>query len=202
MVVVLAVDSDAKGSVALLDCLQWTLDVYPLPNVYKILLSGKKRLHLDFPALAATMADLTWNVDVVWIEDQWSRPSQDIGAMFTFGQGFGDIRTAVAAGLLKCGHDLEKVRSIVHFVSGADWKFAMGLSKDKAHTRMIASQAFPDCKHAWKLVSKHTSAAEAALIALYGASQMGIKIPRGTNIRPYDGPERTTHVRSLTRLET
>lgn len=197
-VVILGIDSDAKGSAAILDCHAWTLDVYALPNVVKELKSGKNRLHLDFLALAATMADLTLNVDAVWIEDQWSRPSQDIGSMFTFGQGFGDIRTAVAAGLLRVLEDLEDVRERIHFVSGADWKGAMSLSSDKTHTRNVATAFFPDCAHAWRLVSKHTSAAEAALLACYGAAQHGIKLPGAGIIKPDQGLTKTIYAHRLT----
>jgi len=198
-VVVLGIDSDAKGAAALLDCGQWTLDLYALPNQHKILKSGKKRLHLDYPALAALLGDLTYHADAVWIEDQWSRPSQDIGAMFTFGMGFGDIRTATAAGLFQRHKSLEDVRKRINFVSGADWKLAMGASSDKAQTRDLAARLFPECAFAWKLISKHTSAAECALLALYGASRAGIRIPRGTIIRPYSGPERSEHGTALTR---
>ena len=196
--VILGIDSDAKGSAALLDCRAWTLDLYALPNVVKELKSGKNRLHLDSPALAATMIDLTLSVDAVWIEDQWSRPSQDIGSMFTFGQGFGDIRTAVASGLFQSLNDLAGVRKRIHYVSGADWKGAMALSSDKKHTRNVATAFFPDCAHAWKLVSKHTSAAEAALLACYGAAQMGVKLPAPGTIKPAKGPPRTTHATRLT----
>lgn len=205
MVVVLGIDPDSKGSVALLDCIQWTLDVYPVPNLHKILSSGKKRLQVDFPVLVAIMNDLILSVPVAtvlscFIEDQWSRPMQDIAATFTAGQNFGDIRTALASGLLARVHgNTLLVRDQIRFVSGADWKGAMGLSSDKAATRAIADQVFPACKHAWKLISKHTSAAEASLLAVYGASVLGIKIPRGTIIMPYLQIERTAHVRSLTR---
>jgi len=196
-VVILGIDSDAKGSAALLTTGAWLLDVYALPNAVKHLKSGKNRLHLDYPALAATMADLILSVDAVWIEDQWSRPSQDIGAMFTFGQGFGDIRTAVAAALFQRFQNLQDVRSRIHFVSGADWKGAMALSSDKNHTREFATNYLPDCAHAWKLVSKHTSAAEATLIATYGAAQMGVKLPKAGLIKPDKVPTRTTHALRL-----
>lgn len=198
MVVVLGIDSDARGSAALLDTESWTLDLYALPNQQKRLSSGKTRLQLDSPALAATMADLTYHVDAVWIEDQWSRPGQDVAAMFTFGQGFGDIRTAVAAGLFRKHQNLDEVRSAINFVSAADWKLAMRATSDKAQTRERADLLFPECKHAWKLVSKHTSAAEASLLALYGVSRAQIRIPKGTIIRPQQGEALTQFATRLT----
>ena len=199
MAVIIGIDSDAKGAIALLDTTEWSLNVYPLPNIVKKLKSGKNRLNLDFLALGALMQDLISPASVVWVEDQWSRPSQDIGAMFTFGMGFGDIRSAVAGAFLRHGLNPTSAKDHINFVPAADWKLAMGASSDKAQTRALATKLFPECAYAWKLVSKHTSAAEASLLALYGASRGGFKIPRGTIIQPYSGLEKTNVVPSLTR---
>jgi hypothetical protein len=194
--VILGVDSDARGSIARLDCNEWTLAVYPIPNATKVLKSGKKRLQVDCPALAAIMEDLTWLATVVWIEDQWARPGQDANAMFGFGRTFGSIITGASAGLLQKETDLQKVRDAVRFVSGADWKHAMKLDKDKAKARALADQCFPLCKHAWKL-KKYTSAAEASLIAAYGAMQMGVRFSPNILIKPYTGPELTPYATNL-----
>lgn len=198
--VVAGIDTDSRGSIALLDTSPWCLDVYPLPTLSTTLKSEKVRLSLDYHVLVAIMEDLIFHVDAAWLEHQWGRPGQSAPATYGFGQTNGDIRTAVAAGFLKKGLSLEEVRKAIHHVAAADWKPALGATADKAQTRNLASLCFPECAHAWAMV-KHTSAAEAALIALYGLSQMGIKIPRGTIIKPYTGPERTTHARSITRPE-
>lgn len=183
---VLGIDSDAKGSAALLDSAAMTLDVWALPNRYKELGTGKRRIELDFPVLVATMIDLTCSVDVVVIEEQWSRPSQDIGAMFGFGQTQGDIRAAVAAGMLRAGVPLREIRGRISYVPGARWKPAMRLDNDKTKALALADLCFPDCKHAWKLRSKHTSAAEASLLALYELSQQGVRLQRGVRWKPAD----------------
>lgn len=180
--VVLGVDSDARGSIALLDCNEWTLALYAIPNATRTLKSGEKRLQVDCPALVATMTDLTCHATVAWIEDQWARPNQNVNAMFGFGRTFGSIITGVSAGFLQNEPDLEKVRAKINFVSGADWKHAFGLDKDKEKSRALADKCFPECKDGWKL-KKYTSAAEAALIAAYGAMKMGVSFKQLGNQR-------------------
>lgn len=190
---IVGVDTDAKGSVAILDCrnpVRPQLDIYPIPNRIKLLTDGTKRTETNFPALAAIMGELTSRVPVgrFYLEDQWSRPAQDSGSTFTFGKTFGDIRTAVAAGLLASGVPSVDVDGKIVFVSGGVWKHEMRLDSDKAKSRNLASQIFPECQHAWKLISKHTSAAEAALIALWGVTKEGIRIPRGAVVKPPTKP--------------
>lgn len=190
---IVGVDTDAKGSVAILDCRAPSrpqLDIYPIPNRIKLLTDGTKRTETNYPALAAIMAELTSSVPVgrFYLEDQWSRPAQDSGSTFTFGKTFGDIRTAVAAGLLATGLTSDAVDEKIVYVSGGAWKHEMRLDSDKDKSRNLASQLFPECKHAWKLISKHTSAAEASLIALWGATKEGIRIPPGAVVKPFKAP--------------
>ena len=198
MAVIVGIDTDSRGAIALLDTDQWSLDVYPLPTLKTELKSEKTRLSLDYPVLVAIMIDLIWPADAVWLEEQWGRPGQSAQSTYGFGQTNGDIRASVAAALYLNLRDLEAVRKRIHLASGAKWKGALSLSSDKAHTRNVATAFFPDCAHAWKLVSKHTSAAEAALLACYGAAQMGIKLPSPGTIKPAKGPPRTTHAPRLT----
>ena len=181
--IVVGIDTDAKGSVAILDCRNASnpvLDVYGIPNRQKVLTSGKKRLGVNFPALAAIMAELTSRVYVTrfYLEEQWSRPQQGSGAAFTFGQTFGDIRTSVAAALIG-DFPPHEVDTMIKFIPALDWKSAMRLSKDKDLSLALADKLFPECKKAWAKKSLYTSAAEAALLAFYGASLEGFKLPAG-----------------------
>ncbi len=197
--VVLGLDTDAKGSIAVLDLSQLsrpTLDVYPIPHHYNTLKKGTKRISVTFHALAALMTDLTSFAHVAWLEEQWSRPGQDSGAMFGFGTTYGDIRTATAAGFLTNGTPLIEIPTKIQFVHSTIWKGVLRLDDDKKKALALADGLFPECKHAWKLVSKHTSAAEASLIAFYGASQMGIRFQKGVAIRPREKPCSTV-VKSL-----
>lgn len=171
----------------MLDLSAATLDIYPLSHRYRPV-NGKNRIELLAPALAALMIDLTLYADVVWIEEQWSRPMQDAGATFGFGRTFGGIEAAVTTGLVANGCPVEKVAERVIFVPGGEWKHGMRLSADKAKARELASRLFPECRQAWKLISKHTSAAEAALLAFYGASHQGLRVSPGQPILPRPEP--------------
>lgn len=192
---VLGFDTDAKGSIALLDFTNLKsksvlLDIYPVPNRLKHLKNGTKRLEVDYPALVTLMTALilSASVDRAYLEDQWSRPMQDAGATFTFGKTFGDCRSATAAGLLAMGLTPEQVHERIVYVPGGDWKSEMRLDSDKQKSLDLADKLFPLCSKAWKLKSKHTSAAEAALLALYGATKEGVRIPPGTVVSPPKAP--------------
>ncbi len=192
MVTTIGFDTDAKGSIAVLqlrpgDC---HLDIYPVPNRIKLLKNGTKRNEVNYPVLAATMGDLISSVavDKIFLEDQWSRPSQDSGATFTFGKTFGDCRTATAAALLRVGLTPEQIDEKIHYVPGGEWKHEMRLDSDKNKSLLLADRIFPLCKQAWKLKSKYTSAAEAALLALWGAFQLGYKVPPGLVVSPFSNP--------------
>lgn len=179
--VVLGVDTDAKGSIAVLDLNDLThptLDIYPIPHLYKELSSGTKRIQVDYPVLITLMTDLTSYADVAWLEEQRGMPGQDSAAMFGFGNTYGDIRTATSAGF-QANQKVDDIR----FVHSLVWKPSLRLDDDKKKALALASALFPECKAAWKLVSKHTSAAEAALIALYGASNSGVILRKGVTVK-------------------
>jgi hypothetical protein len=192
---IIGFDTDAKGSIALLDFTHLKsksvlLDIYPVPNRLKLLKNGTKRLEVDYPALITIMADLISSAPVTraYLEDQWSRPMQDAGATFTFGKTFGDCRSATAAALLATGLTPEEAEKRIVFVPGGDWKSEMRLSSDKKLSLELADKLFPECSHAWKLTSKHTSAAEAALLSLYGATKEGVRLLPGTVVSPPKKP--------------
>ena len=80
--VIIGVDTDAKGSIAILDCRNLSnpiLDIYAIPNRQKLLKNGTKRLGVNYPALVAIMVELTSRVpvDKFYLEEQWSRPMQE-----------------------------------------------------------------------------------------------------------------------------
>ncbi len=132
------------------------------------------------------MDELTSLVSVTrfYLEEQWSRPQQDSGATFTFGQTFGDIRSTVATSLA-INEQLtpEEVDEKLRFVPALDWKASMRLSSDKELSLRLADKLFPECGKAWAKKSLYTSAAEAALIAFYGATQEGLRLPPGAVVK-------------------
>jgi len=189
--VIVGVDTDAKGSLAILDCRRPTivLDIYALPNRQKVLKKGTKRTELNYPALAATMAELTSivPVDKFYLEEQWARKGDGPVGAFAFGKTFGDIRTATAAGLLGTGVAPSDVEQKIVYVPGGDWKLEMQLDSDKQKSIDLANKVFPSCATAWRL-KKHISAAEAALLALWGASKEGLRFPPGARVVPPEAP--------------
>lgn len=60
------------------------------------------------------------------------------------------------------------------YVTPQKWKKVMDCPKDKNSARMRASQLLPEHAHNWDL-KKHDGRAEAALIALYGYQNGGVK---------------------------
>jgi hypothetical protein len=183
--VILGIDTDSRGSVAVLDTSHMTLDVFPLPTESVKLTTGRTALGLHSPALAALLGDLTSRANVVILEKQWARPEQGVSSTFGFGKTYGQIIGCVSSGLSRKGYSIEQIEKCITYVSGADWKSALKLSKDKKLAREMASALFPLCSTAWKL-AKHTSAAEASLIAFYGTFVHGIKLQKGVQIRPND----------------
>jgi hypothetical protein len=188
--VIVGIDTDSKGSVAIIDTRKQTLDIYPIPNRPKLLKGGQKRTEVNFPALAALMTALISSVPAdqeirFYLEEQWGQKGDGPVGAFSFGKTFGDCRSAVIAALLT-RIPLQSVEKHIVFIPASEWKSAMKLSSDKSLSLKLASSLFPDCKHAWKLTSKYTSAAEAALIAFYGVSLNKIKVNRiGKDTRGY-----------------
>jgi hypothetical protein len=180
-VVVLGVDTDGNGSLALLDTAAMTLDVYAVPSAKHVTgktKSGKlrKRLKTTFCALPAICDDLSSHADVAYLELQWGWEGQAAGSSFTFGETFGVIKTSIASGFLHAGLSIEDTEEKIKFVRAEDWKDALHLGGDKAKAVALASQLFPFAAPAFERVS----AAEAALIALYGATLSGVRFTQGS----------------------
>lgn len=170
---------------ALLDTESLTLDVYPVPHEHVV--TGKtktgkprKRLKTTCCALAAILADLTSHADVAFLELQWGWEGQAAGSSFTFGETFGVIKASTAAGFLRAGLSIEQADEALHFIKAEDWKNAMKLGGDKEKAVRLASAIFPFAEQAFELVS----AAEASLIALYGATKLGVKLTPGSAFSP------------------
>jgi len=165
---ILGIDTDTKGSVALFDTSDNSLIVFALPNKHKII-NKTKRLRLDEAKTKEILTKLVPRADAIFLEQQNARPQQGVTSTFTFGQVYGT--------LIGLTHGCGGEEDTIHFVTGAKWKNSLGVTRDKKATVNFADRLAPECSHVWKLV-KHTSAAEAFLIALYGAGSLGISITR------------------------
>ncbi|MGD9670323.1 MAG: hypothetical protein AB7U75_14995 [Hyphomicrobiaceae bacterium] len=189
--VIVGIDTDAKGSLAILDFRQpkIVLDIYGIPNRPKLLKSGTKRIEVNFPALVAIMVELTSTVpvDKFYLEEQWGQKGDGPVGAFSFGRTFGDIRTATVAGLLGMGETPSSVESKIAYVPGGDWKAEMQLDSDKSKSIKLANKVFPACSKAWTK-AKYVSAAEAALLALWGATREGVRIKPGSEVVAPESP--------------
>ncbi len=89
------------------------------------------------------------------IEDVHSMPKQGVASSFSFGRSLGAAETALACNGL-----------VLHYVSPARWKKALGLSQDKGASRRRAIELWPERADWFKRV-KDDGRAEAALIAYW-----------------------------------
>ena len=169
---VVGIDTDSKGSIAVLDTDAKTVTIYYIPSSFKEQ-GGKKRAILLRRKLAEYANEIFQEpVDFVYFEEQWSRPNQDAGGTFTFG--------CVYCMIIQAFEDAAYYNNVAEynprFVSGLEWKIALKLSKDKSLSIKLADKLFPLCEPAWEKASKtvkssgeYTSAPEALLIAFYGS---------------------------------
>ena len=93
-----------------------------------------------------------------YLEHVQSMPGEGAVGAFSFGRGFGQIEGALAG----IGIPYTLVRP-------AKWKAALGVPADKGGARALACRRCPDLAAMFSRV-KDDGRAEAALIALYGAS--------------------------------
>lgn len=176
--VVVGIDPDSHGSIAVLHSSNATLAVYPIPSQLVEMTTGKRRSKTTYSALAAISVDKICNADAVWIERQWARQDESAGGSFTHGQNFGVVIGCIAAAMKASGKEPDQT---IKFVTAADWKHALRIDADKKQAVALATKLFPECEHFWK---RKISAAEASLIALYGLSASGVRLAPGTVIRP------------------
>jgi crossover junction endodeoxyribonuclease RuvC len=113
------------------------------------------RRRVDAIALQEWLLETSPNHAIV--EASQAFPRQGTASIFRYGRAAGVAEGVIAA----CGISIE-------YVSPAVWKRAFHLSADKEASRALAIGRFPDA-HAYFTRKKDHGAAEACLLALYGA---------------------------------
>lgn len=150
---IIGIDPGFSGAIAVLEGLK-LVSVSDMPTV-PVRWGQKTRNEVDCHGLYAVLSeasDLAHGVVVV-LEDVTSSPQMGATSAFRFGQGYGAVQGVIAA----CGYRMELVRP-------AKWKKAMGLSRDKAASRVQALRLWPDQADLFSRV-KDEGRAEAALMA-------------------------------------
>jgi crossover junction endodeoxyribonuclease RuvC len=157
-VIVCGVDPGLSGALAFYDVENGDLEVLDMPTLKAG--TGGKRI-VDIDALATAISSRADYVSHAFIEQVGTRPGEGAVGAFSFGEGFGALKGVVVANLIP--------RT---FVRPNVWKKALGVPAEKDGARSRASQLLPRHAHYWARV-KDDGRAESALIALYGARQLG-----------------------------
>lgn len=121
---------------------------------------GSVKRQIDAAGVAAVIREwrTQYGVDseLAVLERVSSMPGQGVASVFSLGHSFGALQGVVAA---------LGVPSVV--VAPQTWKRAVGLGRDKAQSRALASRMFPSHAGRWARAMDHNRA-EAALLAAYG----------------------------------
>lgn len=151
---VIGVDPGLGGAIALLRGDH--LDLWDMP----VIQDGTKK-RVDHAQLAITLDLIAkWGGQGItaYVERVGTRPKEGSASAFSFGRSTGVILGALAAHFIP-----------ITEVTPGVWKRATGTPADKDGARLRASALMPQHAGDWPL-KKHDGRAEAALIALYGAS--------------------------------
>jgi crossover junction endodeoxyribonuclease RuvC len=149
---IIGLDPGLSGGIAVLNTENGKLTVRDMP-VFK---GTKTKTELDMHSLA-DLLEVPLNTKAFGVlERVQAMPKQGVTSMFRFGYCYGALRMALAARKIPYINPTPQV-----------WKKHFNLKADKAQSRALASQRFPDAAQAFSRV-KDDGRAEAALLALYG----------------------------------
>lgn len=156
--IICGADPGLNGAFAFIDITHATLRIVDMPTFEK---SGKR--HVDAAKVGAILK--THFPSKIFLEFVHASPQMGVSSSFSFGRSSGIIHGATGALAIP----LTEVPPSV-------WKPRLGCTADKKQTVAQANKLIPSGSSMWKLV-KHADRAEAALIALYGATIAGFSVP-------------------------
>ena len=154
--VILGIDPGLSGAVALYVADTGALVVHDMPTL-DLARGGKAKRELDAVELAR-LIDAAGPIAHAYIEQVGAMPGQGVSSVFSFGKSYGLALGVLAANFIP--HTL---------VPPQRWKRALGVPAAKDGARARASQLLPAHAALWTRV-KDDGRAEAAMIALYGAT--------------------------------
>ncbi len=143
----------------------------PTLNISKV--KGKVRSVISWPTLCEELRYIEdynpfGKVTHAYLELVSSMPKQGVASSFAFGRGFGGVEAVIAA-----------FQYPLTYVTSRQWKRHFGLGPDKEAARAKASQILPADTRLWTprkgecTKAQAEGRAEAALIAVFGAKQLG-----------------------------
>ncbi len=169
--VFVGIDTDVNGAVAVLKqdtsydgyvAKRFVCSTHAIPSTTEKV-GGKNRRIVNARDLVKLCNRVIPPYAYCTLEKQHAGSGQGVSSMFSFGRTYGSIITAVSG----VGHNSDDVFPHIEFVAPSMWKRTVGATRDKKATVALATSVAPDMADNWRLV-KHTSHAEAFLIALYG----------------------------------
>ena len=158
MTVVLGVDPGLNGAIAFLDD-AGALEVFDMP-VHRLKRGGKAKREIDRYELAR-IVDAQGLITHAFVELVGAMPGQGVTSMFQFGRSLGIVEGVLSAGFVP-----------IDYVTPRKWRAAMGVRAGKDGSRARASALMPRHASSWTRV-KDDGRAEAVLIALWGARELG-----------------------------
>lgn len=166
MTVVLGVDPGMNGAIAVL-CDGEILDIHPMPTTTTTSRSRRKTRNIqtietaDLEALTTIFLDakrhcVPGETPIVAVEKVNARQGEASQQSFRFGTA----QMAVIAVPIALGY-------VVTVVPANVWKPAVGATKDKRRSLLLAAKRFPNDEHRFRRVTVDSGAAEACLIAAW-----------------------------------
>lgn len=152
---ILAIDPGLTGALALYSPSVGDLTVEDVPT-----LRVGKRSVVDFYSLARIIDNWSAASPIVWLEYVSASPQMGVTSAFRFGETYGLLTGICAAHFLT-----------INTVTPPVWKLAMKAKGEKDESRARAMALHPRYVDLFRRIKDH-GRADAALIALYGASRL------------------------------
>lgn len=161
---VIGIDPGLTGAIAHYDVDSTALTVEDVP-IFILPRGTSKKRHVDLLGVSRIVDNFVGlapgPAPVAYVERVGARPGEAPAYAFDFGRTTGILLGVCAAHFLR-----------IEQVTPASWKNALKVPASKDGARARASQIFPRYSHLWAR-AKDDGRAEAALIAFYGAQQLG-----------------------------
>lgn len=162
MTCITGIDPGLSGAFAFLDIEAFTIQIVDMPT-NEFATSTKNKTEVDPYGIVDVLDGR--EIMHTYLEEVFSSPQMGVTSAFNFGEGKGMLRGVIAA----LGIPLTQVRP-------ATWKKEMRVPADKKATVMRASQLIPGAAPMFKgpRGGLYDGRAEASLIAMYGAMELGV----------------------------
>lgn len=153
MTKIIGVDPGLSGAIAIIDAKTTSIvDLHDMPIIeYK-----RKKNQIDLYTLASIVDAHAKQTKMAIVEEVGAMPKQGVVSTFRFG-----YVTGIVVGVLSANYiSITQIKPSV-------WKPALGLSRDKEDSRVLASKLYPKEVHRWAR-KKDDGRAEALLLAWFG----------------------------------